>query len=62
MHRKIVPDIKEKHDKTMDAESSILDAAKVMADKNIGVTIIVNKSSNIVGIVTERDMTQRVLL
>ena len=62
MHRKIVPDIvKRSMIETMDAESSILDAAKVMADKNIGAMIIVNKSSNIVGIVTERDLTQRVL-
>ena len=62
MQRKIVPDIvKRSIIATMDAESSILDAAKVMSEKNIGAMIIVDKNSVIVGIVTERDMTQRVL-
>jgi CBS domain-containing protein len=62
MQRKIVPDIVERSDiATMKAGDSILDAAKIMAKKNIAAMIIVDDKSNITGIVTERDMTQRVI-
>ena len=62
MQRKIVPDIVERSSiATMKAEDSILDAAKIMAGKNIAAMIVVDENSNITGIVTERDMTQRVL-
>jgi len=62
MQRKIVPNIVERSDiATMKADDSILDAAKVMASKNIAAMIIVDGNSNITGIVTERDMTQRVI-
>jgi CBS domain-containing protein len=62
MQRKIVPDIVERSAiATMKADESILEAAKIMASKNIAAMIVVDASSNITGIVTERDMTQRVL-
>ena len=62
MHRKIVPNIvKRSSIATMSSESSVLEAAKIMADKNIAAMIIVDTGSAIVGILTERDMTQRVL-
>ena len=62
MHRKIVPNIvKRSSIATMSSESSVLEAAKIMADKNIAAMIIVDTESAIVGILTERDMTQRVL-
>ena len=62
MQRKIVPDIVKKSSiATMGKESSILEAAKVMAEKNIAAMIIVDENLKIAGIVTERDMTQRVI-
>jgi len=62
MHRKIVPNIvKRSSIATVNSESSVLEAAKIMADKNIAAMIIVDSKSAIVGILTERDMTQRVL-
>jgi len=62
MQRKIVPDIVERSSiATMKADGSVLDAATAMASKNIAAMIVVDVSSNITGIVTERDMTQRVI-
>ena len=62
MQRKIVPDIVERSSiATMKAGDSILDAAKIMASKNIAAMIVVDEDSKITGIVTERDMTQRVI-
>ena len=62
MLRKIVPDIVERTEiETIGPDTSILDTAKIMRDKNIGAMIIVDANSNIIGIVTERDMTQKVI-
>jgi len=62
MQRKIVPDIvKRSSIATMQGNETVLEAAKIMAKKNIAAMIIVDSDSNITGIVTERDMTQRVL-
>ncbi len=62
MQRKIVPDIVERSSiATMKVGASVQDAAKVMASKNIAAMIVVDDESNITGIVTERDMTQRVI-
>ena len=61
MQRKIVPNIvKRSLIATMTEDGSILEAAKIMAAKNIAAMIIVD-DGGIKGIVTERDMTQRVL-
>ena len=62
MQRKIVPDIVERSSiATMTANATVQEAAKVMAGKNIAAMIVVDDDSNITGIVTERDMTQRVI-
>jgi len=62
MQRKIVPDIVERSSiATMPATDTILEAAKIMANKNIAAMIVVDENSHIIGIVTERDMTQRVI-
>jgi len=62
MQRKIVPDIvKRTNIATMKGTESVLEAAKIMANKNIAAMIVVDADSNITGIVTERDMTQRVI-
>lgn len=62
MQRKIVPDIVERSTiATMTSEDTILDAAKAMANKNIAAMIVVDGNGKISGIVTERDMTQRVI-
>ncbi len=42
-------------------ETSVLDALKVMADKNIG-SIIVMQNEQFVGIMTERDYSRKVIL
>jgi CBS domain-containing protein len=62
MQRKIIPDIVERSlIATMNSNNSILDAAKMMTEKNIAAMIIVDNDGAISGILTERDMTQRVL-
>jgi len=62
MQRKIIPDIVERSlIATMNSNNSILDAAKTMTEKNIAAMIIVDNEGAIAGILTERDMTQRVL-
>lgn len=42
-------------------DTLVVDAAKKMAETNIAAIIVVDGADNLVGIVTERDMTRRVL-
>ncbi|MFQ6136010.1 MAG: cyclic nucleotide-binding/CBS domain-containing protein [Candidatus Hydrothermarchaeales archaeon] len=42
----------------IDATSSVAEAAKIMAEKNIG-SVMVRKSGDITGILTERDILKR---
>lgn len=42
-------------------EDTVRSALDIMCEKNIGSIIVVNKDETIAGIVTERDMTRRVL-
>ena len=61
IQRKIIPDIVQRSAiATVSAETSVLEVAKIMEKKNIAAMIIID-DSGISGIVTERDMTQRVL-
>ena len=61
IQRKIIPDIVQRSAiATVRAETSVLEVAKIMEKKNIAAMIIID-DSGISGIVTERDMTQRVL-
>lgn len=62
MQRKIVPNIVEPTDvATVIVSDTVQDAAKLMSEKNIAALIVVDSDGNIIGIVTERDMTQRVI-
>ncbi len=62
MHRKIIPDIVEATNVlTMTAEVSAQEAAKQMASKNVAAMIISDSAGLITGIVTERDLCQKVM-
>ncbi len=62
MQRKIVPGIVERTNvATVVVDDSVFDAAKLMAEKNIAALVVVDSQDRIIGIITERDMTQRVL-
>jgi len=42
-------------------ETSVLDAAKLMTEKNFGSIVIVDKSNKVLGLMTERDIFRRVV-
>ena len=42
--------------------TSVLDALKVMAQKNIGSVVVTDKNGNFCGIITERDYARKVVL
>ena len=46
---------------TIDADTSVLDALKLMADKNIG-SVVVMEDDEYVGLLTERDYARKVIL
>jgi CBS domain-containing protein len=61
MSRRIVPDLVSDQRLTIVAPScSVMEAAKQMAYRNIG-AVIVAENGSLVGVFTERDMTQRVV-
>jgi len=47
---------------TISPESSVLDALKLMAEKEIGALIVVDKKDKVVGIITERDYARKIIL
>jgi CBS domain-containing protein len=62
MQRKIVPNVvARKQVTTIVVEDTAFQAAKLMANKHIAALVVVDGESKIIGIVTERDMTQRVI-
>lgn len=62
MNRKIIPDIvKATNILTMRPDETAEDCAKQMSGKNIAAMIIVDNAGLIIGIVTERDLCQKVL-
>ena len=62
MRTKIIPDIVSRFEVASVAQSTLVsDSAKLMADANIAALIVVDKNDKLTGIVTERDLTQRVL-
>ncbi|MGD8299692.1 MAG: CBS domain-containing protein [Nitrosopumilaceae archaeon] len=54
----LVEDIMVKNVATADYSASILEAAKLMTEKNIG-CVIITKDQKPIGIVTERDFVRR---
>lgn len=47
---------------TIPSGSIVLDALKLMADKNIGSVVVTDEGGNYLGIVTERDYSRKVVL
>jgi len=61
MTRKIIPDVVSGQDlSNLSKTDKVSTAAKLMADKHIAAVLVVD-GGNLVGIVTERDMTAKVL-
>lgn len=62
MQRRIVPDIvKEQTIHALALDSTALDAAKLMAASDIGAIMVVDGEGKLAGIVTERDITRRIV-
>ena len=62
MKRKIVPDIvKPREVISASPDDTLIDAAAKMVDAHIAALIVTDDKDNLVGIVTERDMTHRVV-
>jgi CBS domain-containing protein len=43
-------------------DASVLDALKLMAEKEIGAVMVVDKKGKVVGIITERDYARKIIL
>lgn len=56
----IVKNVMTKPVVTIDKDASVIEAAKIMSEKNIGCIVVMDKDKPI-GIATERDMLQRVV-
>ena len=62
MKRKIVPDIvKRREIISVSPDDKIIDAAAKMLDAHVAALVVFDDKENLVGIVTERDMTHRVV-
>lgn len=62
MDRKIIPEIVKKQTiRSLKPENTAFEAATLMTTANIGAIIINDDDGNLSGIVTERDMTRRVV-
>lgn len=62
MHLTIIPDVVRNQDVfDLPASASALQAAQYMVDRDTAAVVILDPSRRLVGIVTERDLTRRVL-
>lgn len=62
MHRKIIPDVVPRRDiRAVTEKDTVIDCAKTMKELNVAAMIVVDGAGKLIGIVTERDMVQRVL-
>jgi len=62
MQRKIIPEIVNRQKiSSLKAENTVLEAAAMMASAKIGAVIIVDDDEKLIGIITERDLTLRVV-
>ena len=62
MKRKIVPDIVKPRDViSVSKDDTVLDAATKMVDAHVAALIVTDDKKKLIGIVTERDMTHRVV-
>lgn len=62
MQRRIIPDIvKDQRICALSEDSTIYTAAKLMVDSNVAAVVVTAEDGALSGIVTERDLTRRVL-
>ena len=62
MHRKIIPDIVQRLNiASVKVDYTIYKCAQIMADSHIAALIVVDDDGILIGIITERDLTQKVL-
>ena len=62
MHRKIIPDIVQRLNiASVKVDYTIYKCAQIMADTHIAALIVVDDDGILIGIITERDLTQKVL-
>ena len=62
MHRKIIPDIVQRLNiASVKVDDTIYKRAQIMADAHIAALIVVDDDGILIGIITERDLTQLVL-
>ncbi|NQU62393.1 MAG: CBS domain-containing protein [Rhodospirillales bacterium] len=62
MERKIIPEIvKRQAISSLKAENTAFEAATMMTSADIGAVVITGKDDKVIGIVTERDITRRVI-
>jgi CBS domain-containing protein len=62
MQRKIMPDIiKQQVISSLKKDSTVFEAASLMTSANIAAIVIVDDNNKVTGIITERDLTRRVI-
>lgn len=62
MQRRIIPDIvKDQSVHTLTPENTAFEAAKMMATHDVGAVLVVDGEGRLAGILTERDITRRVV-
>ncbi len=62
MQRKIIPKIVTRQKiRSLKAENSVSEAAAMMVNADIGAVVVVDDDGKLIGIITERDMTVRVV-
>jgi len=62
MHRRIIPDIvKDQSIHALPPDGTVLEAAKLMSNRDVGAVLVVEKDGRLAGIVTERDITRRIV-
>lgn len=62
MQRKIIPDVvKRQTISSLKPDNTAFEAASMMTKANIGAVVILDPKGGLIGIVTERDMTRRVI-
>lgn len=62
MHRKIIPDVVPRRDiRAVKESTTVIECARQMKEIHVAAMIVVDDQGKLIGIVTERDMVQRVL-
>jgi CBS domain-containing protein len=62
MLRRIIPDIvKDQGIHALAPENTAFEAARLMANRDVGAVLVVGKDERLAGIITERDITRRIV-